>query len=226
MISHDSLRFDQPPQSPCSRTQRRPMLVLLPHLANSAQRCLPPAPLFITPRYRYPSVFPNLPAKTPAIPAHPHPNPIDRPASTPPAAHFKRLYRNCPKKGTSTDTSSRGSHDRVLTFFGNNRRPSVRVSRLVPTGEKRVSRLLIVRCWRSDSVSSSHCVLISNFRIGDISGSATTQPELLFNGMLGNALDIPGGTVHSDLGDFPAPSSPTRLPHPQLACSQGASHSP
>jgi hypothetical protein len=38
-------------------------------------------------------------------------------------------------------------------------------SRLVPTGEKRVSRLLIVRCWRSDSVSSSHCVLSSNFRI-------------------------------------------------------------
>jgi hypothetical protein len=44
-------------------------------------------------------------------------------------------------------------------------------SRLVPTGEKRVSRLLIVRCWRSDSVSSSHCVLSSNFRIGDNTGA-------------------------------------------------------
>jgi hypothetical protein len=27
--------------------------------------------------------------------------------------------------------------------------------------------LLIVRCWRSDSPSSSHSVLSSNFRIGD-----------------------------------------------------------
>ena len=42
VIPHDSLRFDQRPQPPCSRTQRRPMLVLLPHLANKVPR-LPPA---------------------------------------------------------------------------------------------------------------------------------------------------------------------------------------
>ena len=41
VISHDSLRFDQRPQSPCSRTQRRPMLVLLPHLAKGAQAASP-----------------------------------------------------------------------------------------------------------------------------------------------------------------------------------------
>ena len=34
VISHDSLRFDQRPQPPCSRTQRCPTLVLLPHLAK------------------------------------------------------------------------------------------------------------------------------------------------------------------------------------------------
>jgi hypothetical protein len=78
---------------------------------------LPPALLFITTRYRYPSAFPTLPAKTAAIPAYPHRNPIDRPASTPPAAHFKRLYRNFPQKGIPPETSSRGSHDRVLTLL-------------------------------------------------------------------------------------------------------------
>ena len=43
-------------------------------------------------------------------------------------------------------------------------------------------------------------------KTGAMSGLATILSELLFNGMLGNALDIPGHrTVHSDLGDFPAP---------------------
>ena len=32
---------------------------------------LPPAPIFITTQYHYPSVFPTLPAKTAPIPAHP-----------------------------------------------------------------------------------------------------------------------------------------------------------
>ena len=45
-------------------------------------------------------------------------NPIDPPASTPPAAHFKRLYRNCPTLPATPLTPARGSHDRVLTFPG------------------------------------------------------------------------------------------------------------
>ena len=118
MISHDSLRFDQRPQSLCSHTQRRPALVLLPHLATSAQTACRLHRSSSRSSLAIPLSSPTLPAKTAAVPAHPHLNPIDRPASTAPAAHFKRLYRNCPKKAHPTHTSSRGSHDRVLTFCG------------------------------------------------------------------------------------------------------------
>jgi hypothetical protein len=61
--------------------------------------------------------LPHYSHKTATIPPHPHRNPIDMPASTAPAAHFKRLYRNCPTTATPNHTSSRGSHDRVLTFI-------------------------------------------------------------------------------------------------------------
>ena len=48
-----------------------------------------------------------------------HPNPIALPASTTPAAPFKRPYRNCPGK-TSAHSSliERGSPDKVLSFVG------------------------------------------------------------------------------------------------------------
>jgi hypothetical protein len=78
----------------------------------------PPALLFITHLNRHPSGLPALASKTATIQAYPHRNPIDSPASTASAAHFKRLYRNCPATATLTETSSRGSHDRVLTFYG------------------------------------------------------------------------------------------------------------
>ena len=119
MIPHDSLRFDQRPQPPCSRTQRPPALVLLPHLANRAQAAFRLHRTSSLSSIAIPLSSLFFPAKTATIQAHPHRNPIDRPASTAPAAHFKRLYRNCPKQQPHpTDTSSRGSHDRVLTFSG------------------------------------------------------------------------------------------------------------
>ena len=59
-------------------------------------RWLLPAPLFITSLCRHSSAFRTPPSKTATAPANPDPNPIDSPASAAPAAHFKRLYRNCP----------------------------------------------------------------------------------------------------------------------------------
>jgi hypothetical protein len=117
VISHDSPRFDQRPQRPCSPTQRRPMLVPLPYLANSAQATFPLHRSYSTLSIAVPLSPPTIPTKTATIPPHPHRNPIDMPASTAPAAHFKRLYRNCPTTATPNHTSSRGSHDRVLTFI-------------------------------------------------------------------------------------------------------------
>src|ERR1700735_4918319 len=49
-----------------------------------------------SPAHRHPAVFHTLPEKTATTPAIPHRNPIDTPASTAPAAHFKPLYRHCP----------------------------------------------------------------------------------------------------------------------------------
>lgn len=55
---------------------------------------------------------------------------------------------------------------------------------------------------------------------------ATTRPELLFYGMLGNALDIPGMGLCTPIWAIFPPQFSFRLPHPQVACSQGASYSP
>jgi hypothetical protein len=61
------------------------------------------------PLYRCLSASPSLPTKTATIPPHPHRNPIDTPASTAPAAHFKRLYRNCPPKSHTLPTARLGA---------------------------------------------------------------------------------------------------------------------
>jgi hypothetical protein len=74
-------------------------------------RWLLPALHFITPLCRHPFRLLFFPARAAPISAHPHPhpNPIDSTASTIPAAHFKRLYRNCPTTShAATATSSRG----------------------------------------------------------------------------------------------------------------------
>jgi hypothetical protein len=71
MIFYHALHFDQRPQSPCSHTQRRPMLVRLAHFANRGHTayCVhsTSAPMLCA----RPSVFPRFPQKTATLPAHP-----------------------------------------------------------------------------------------------------------------------------------------------------------
>jgi hypothetical protein len=88
-----------------------------PH-SKQRPRCPCSIRRFIPSLGRRPSLFSTPTAKTDMARKAIDPNPIDSPASTAPAAHFKRLYRNCPQKGHPTDTWSRGSHDRVLTLCG------------------------------------------------------------------------------------------------------------
>jgi hypothetical protein len=90
----------------------------LSHLVKQAHRgsnqCHASLPYPLT----IPSLFAILIEKHPPTWQIAISNPIDPPASAAPAAHFKRLYRNCPA-GTATPlTPAWGSHDRVLTFYG------------------------------------------------------------------------------------------------------------
>jgi hypothetical protein len=80
---------------------------------------LPPAPRFTAIPGCYPAALCPIHRKTSNNMANRNSNPIDPPASTAPAAHFKRLYRNCPAVPATPLTPARGSHDRVLTFQGN-----------------------------------------------------------------------------------------------------------
>src|ERR1700722_20217695 len=105
-----------------------PALAVFPHATplyalfslpprQTSPPCLQPVPRFTAIPAHYPVVLCNPPRKTSTHPASRNSNPIDPPASAPPAAHFKRLYRNCPAVTATPLTPAWGSHDRVLTFL-------------------------------------------------------------------------------------------------------------